>query len=317
MTSEVARRVSTSASVVQDALTDARRQPAAQDKEPTHQGGGLASPTEDEPMASGWEDSDFMAELQRYARQSRTGEDAPSAQTQVPAPTKVPTSPMSAGRMVEQRVPNEASGSMPQDAPSPRPTEPGDTSSHALSMPDEEPSADPAAEPGFVVQARRRAFWSSPAVRLALLVLVLVQGALLVAQWAIHERDQVAARWPDTRPVLLAVCEHLGCSVGPLRRIDDVVIDSSALVRKIGNFYAFDLVLKNKANVPVAVPALELSLTGLRDEVISRRVFLPNELPGLSDQVPANGSVSTSLRLSIAPEGDAAMSGYRALVFYP
>jgi hypothetical protein len=76
-------------------------------------------------------------------------------------------------------------------------------------------------------------------------------------------------------------------------------------------------VLKNSAPLPVAVPALELSLTDTRDNVIVRRVFLPEELPGSPQVLPAQGAVSMSLRLSIADSGVSSMTGYRALVFYP
>lgn len=249
-------------------------------------------------MASGWEDSDFMAELQRYASQARTG---------------VAAEPVESGTLIasdlqtDSRAP--ASGA-PSPVPSPQVVVPAP-------MPEAEPAVQIGMEPGFVVQARRRAFWSSTGVRAVMLVLVLVLGAVLVGQWALHERDAVAARWPGARPALERACEHLGCKVAALKRIDDVVIDSSTLQRRLGNFYAFELVLKNRADVPLAAPALELSLTDLRDQVITRRVFLPQEMPGMPAELPARGTVSTSLRLSIALGNDVSMSGFRALVFYP
>lgn len=172
-------------------------------------------------------------------------------------------------------------------------------------------------EPGFVRQARRRAFWRSPGARAALGALAVLLAVLLVGQWALHERDQLAARHPDVSPLLTRLCEPLGCEVGPVRRIDAVVIDSSTLVRRLGNFYSFDLVLKNTAALPVAMPALELSLTDTRDSVIARRVFLPQELPDAPRLLPARGSLSLSLRLSITEAGAVSMAGYRALVFYP
>ena len=178
-------------------------------------------------------------------------------------------------------------------------------------------SAPPGDEPGFVRQARQRAFWRSPGVRAALGVLAVLLSVLLVGQWALHERDHLAARNPDVLPLLTRLCEPLGCEVGPVRRIDAVVIDSSTLVRRLGNFYSFDLVLKNTAATPVAVPALELSLTDTRDSVIARRVFLPQELPDAPRLLPARGSLSLSLRLSITEAGAVPMAGYRALVFYP
>jgi hypothetical protein len=172
-------------------------------------------------------------------------------------------------------------------------------------------------EPGFVRQARRMAFWQSASTRAALALASVLLAVLLGLQWAVHERDRLAAQYPATVPWLVSLCRPLACQLGPVRQIESVVIDSSNLVRRLGNFHAFDLVLKNSANVPVAVPALELSLTDTRDTVVSRRVFLPEEWPGSPTLLPANGTLSVSLRLSIADSGVSSMTGYRALVFYP
>ena len=176
---------------------------------------------------------------------------------------------------------------------------------------------DAQAVPGFVRQARRRAFWSSRGMRAAMAVLVLLLGALLAGQLALHERDQLAASRPELQPLLQRACDVLGCRLGPVRKIDAIVIDSTALVRRLGDFYAFDLVLKNTASTPLAVPALELSLTDTRDQVIARRVFLPEEWPDAPSMLPAQGSVSVSLRLALALGDATPMAGYRALVFYP
>ena len=172
-------------------------------------------------------------------------------------------------------------------------------------------------EPSFVVQARKRAFWQSRGMRMALwlVAVFLVLGLLL--QIAVHERDRLAAGSPAMAGLLAAVCKPVGCQIGPARQIESVVIDSSNLVRRQGNFYSFDLVLKNSATFAVAMPALELSLTDTRDAVIVRKVFLPEDLPGAPQLLPPQGSMSLSLRLSIADQGVSSMSGYRALVFYP
>lgn len=172
-------------------------------------------------------------------------------------------------------------------------------------------------EPDFVRQARRRAFWQSPGMRALLSVWVLVLCLGLLLQWAVHERNTLAAWQPRLTPALTQLCAPLGCEVAPVRRIDAIVIDSSALVRRLGNFYAFDVVLKNTAPVAVAMPALELSLTDTRDAVMARRVFLPAELPGAPALLPAQDSRAISLRLSLAVGEATPMAGYRVLVFYP
>jgi predicted Zn finger-like uncharacterized protein len=174
-----------------------------------------------------------------------------------------------------------------------------------------------ALEPGFVRQARRRAFWRSPGVRALLTVAVLLLSALLAAQWALQERDRLAARYPDFQPLLVSLCEPLDCTIGAVRDLQAVVIDSATLTRKPDNFYSFDLVLKNTSATALAVPALELSLTDTADAVISRRVFLPDELPGVPPLLPPQSTVSVSLRLSLPVGSELPMTGYRALVFYP
>lgn len=219
------------------------------------------------------------------------------------------------------RAPDGVTAPMPLVAP--EAVDPGPAPAQAAAvLPEPVPRAEPEAagaeaEPGFVRQARRRAFWRSPGVRVALVAAGLLLSLLLAGQWALHERDRLAARHPGLKPLLVQLCEPLGCEVGPARQIDAIVIDSTALVRRLGNFYSFDLVLKNTASIPLAVPALELSLTDTSDVVIARRVFLPEELPGAPGLLPAGESVSLSLRLSLAVGDALPMAGYRALVFYP
>lgn len=232
-------------------------------------------------------ESDFQEELRRFAQRS-----APVAPELSDA--QAPESPA-----FERPAPEP-------EAPEPEPEAPVNVA--------DEPDA---VEPGFVRQARRKAFWQSPLMRGLMSLLVLVLTAMLATQWALHERDRLVAAQPGLRPLLSQACGLLGCELAPLRRIEAVVIDSSTLSRRLGSFYAFDFVLRNNADLPLAVPALELSLTDSRDEVLSRRVFLPADLPGAPAELPARGSVSLSLRLSIAVDGNLPMAGYRALVFYP
>jgi predicted Zn finger-like uncharacterized protein len=236
------------------------------------------------------EESDFQSELERFA----AGLGRLSAAR--------------SGAVVSEATPVEATD-MPE-APAP------DDVSEAAGFAASEPDA-PEQEPGFVRQARRRAFWQSTGVRLVLSLLVLVLAALLAGQWALHERDRLAAWRPDLQPLLQQVCGHLGCTVAPVRRIDAIVIDSTALVRRIGNFYSFDLVLKNTAPLPLAVPALELTLTDVGGTVIARRVFLPDEWPDAPSLLPARDSVTVNFRLSLALNEATPMAGYGALLFYP
>jgi len=251
----------------------------APDMEPVTDAAAPADPPV--PPATAPAEDDFQAELVRFAARQPADAEAPAAE-----PTSAP-SPLPAAALPE-----------------------------GLAAPVPSRAAD---EPGFVRQARRQAFWRSPLMRAVLSLLLVLLLALLALQWAVHDRDRLAARHPALAPLLVQLCEPLGCRIAPPRQIDAVVIDSTALVRRLGNFYAFDVVLKNTATMAVAMPALELSLTDTQDRVIARRVFLPRELPGAPEQLAPESSLPLNLRLSVADAASGAlpMAGYRALVFYP
>ncbi|MBU4508358.1 MAG: DUF3426 domain-containing protein [Gammaproteobacteria bacterium] len=246
----------------------------------------LANQPESPAVASRDDGADFQAELKRFAAAAAGASRAVEAEVKTAPPPPAP---------------------VPPSAPVPQP--------ERVSLEDDQAVQE--VEPGFVLQARRQAFWRSPGMRSALLLLAVTLAALLAAQWAVQERDQLAARQPSLVPLLNLLCEPSGCVLQAPRNIDAVVIDSSTLVRRLGNFYSFDLVLKNSASTPVAMPALELSLTDTADAVITRRVFLAEELPGAPAVLPAQSTQAVSLRLSLAEGGASAMAGYRALVFYP
>lgn len=261
------------------------------------------------------EDS-FEEELRRFAsaRQGRSPEPAPSEPVPPPAPTPTPTPVSVTAEPPATTVSSADLESLPAGEAYALPPAP----EHA---PDSDLDANedllPQDEPSFVRQARRKAFWHARRTRMALRWIGVVLGLVLLGQIALHERDNLAARVPATRGWLAALCRPLGCRIGPVHQIEAVVIDSTNLVRRQGDAYAFDLVLKNTAPVPVAFPALELTFTDTRNAVIARRVFLPADLPGAPTLLPAQGSQSLSLNLSITIPGVSSMSGYRALVFYP
>lgn len=233
-------------------------------------------------------ESDFHAELERFAHSARAPlvpEATPASGDSDLAPAApTPPAPASEARM-DSRAPSDA-----------------DT---------------PDAEPGFVRQARRRAFWSSPGVRVSLVLVVLLLAALLAGQWAIQQRHRLVAAQPALKPLIVQACGWLGCDLAPVRRIDAIVIDSAELVRRLGNFHSFDLVLHNQSPLEVALPALELTLTDPNGLVISRRVFLPQDWPVEAVALSPGGRLSVSFRLSIALGEGVPTAGYRALVFYP
>lgn len=227
---------------------------------------------------------DFQTELERFAQAVRTN--APVAA--LPASAR------------------EDRGDGPQEKPAVRAADDAD---------DDVPVGT--AMPGFMRQARRRAFWSSPGVRAALGGVALLLAALLGAQWAVQQRHQLVVTYPQVRSWIEQTCDWIGCDLAPVRRIDAVEIESAELVRRLGNFYSFDFVLRNRSALEVATPALELTITGLGNQPIARRVFLPQDWPDAPAALPPGGTVSVSLRLALMLGDDAPTAGYRALAFYP
>ena len=170
-------------------------------------------------------------------------------------------------------------------------------------------------EVSFVVAARRKAFWRKPVVRTVLVMLMLLATVGLALQVAVQERAHIVAKDARTRPWLAALCGPLHCEIAPPRQIADVVIDSSSFNKARGDSYQLTLAMKSKANIPLAMPAVELTLTDAQDQPVLRRVLLPGDM-GAPAELPARGEWSTAVSV-IVTTGGARVAGYRLLAFYP
>lgn len=160
--------------------------------------------------------------------------------------------------------------------------------------------------------------WSKPLVRAGLAALCILLGGVLLLQVIIQERDRIAATEPGTRPFLVSVCALWGCEVSPLRQIDSVVIDSSSFVKVRADVYRLNFTLKNNAKIHIATPALELSLTDMKDLPAIRRVISAPEFTPQQELMGPDAEFSASLPISVKlPAGAERISGYRLMAFYP
>lgn len=205
-------------------------------------------------------------------------------------------------------VPEPEVQAEPEPEPEPEP--------EAESEPELETEPEPAVEPGFVRAARRKAFWQRKGVRAAL---GLVSGVLvlgLAAQVALQERNALAAWQPSLRPALQSLCGVAGCTLAARQDIGQMVIASSAFTRTArADGYLLALTIENQASTPLAMPAVELTLTDVQDRPVLRRVLLPAQLSAPST-LEAQAEWSVSIPVAVT-ETDARIAGYRALVFYP
>ena len=64
------------------------------------------------------------------------------------------------------------------------------------------------------------------------------------------------------------------------------------------------------------MPALELSLTDLQDQVLVRRVFTADDL-SVKDHVQALRDVRSTLSFDLDDKVGKRITGFRALIFYP
>jgi predicted Zn finger-like uncharacterized protein len=188
----------------------------------------------------------------------------------------------------------------------------------------------PLKEVSFVRDAQRKAFWSRTSVRAGLMLASCVFAVLLLLQWGLQRRDDLAAMNPAITPLLRSVCAIAGCEVRPPRHIDAVIIDSSTFNRIGADAYRLTFVIKNTGNLPVEVPAVEVTLTDPQDQALIRRVVIPAQfgvsLSTLGARSDVNGALSMKVTAGASPQNASAsitsvaslpVAGYRVVAFYP
>lgn len=152
-------------------------------------------------------------------------------------------------------------------------------------------------------------------------VAVLLLAALLAGQVAVDQPDRVATLWPAWPAALATVCRHAGCALPPLRHIESVVIDSSSFTQVRTDIYRLQALLRNQSALPLAMPALEVTLTDHLDRPVFRRVLVASEFSPGQDALAPNSELSAQVVLGLVPDprerSAASVAGYRVLAFYP
>ena len=175
-------------------------------------------------------------------------------------------------------------------------------------------SADEGA-PSFMRAAQRAQRWQQPAVMRALNVVAVLALVTLALQIGSEYRDLIAARWPASRAALELLCRVPGCRGELPRMIEALVVDSSALVRVEGTpNYKFSLVLRNRAALELAMPAVDLSLTDVQGRVIARRALTAVELGAKPGPLAGGADLPMQATLAVA---DRPVAGYTIDFFYP
>lgn len=182
------------------------------------------------------------------------------------------------------------------------------------------PAAGPEPVPAFLGVDPSTSRWQRPAVRRSLVAVAVLALLLLLVQVLYQQRDLIAARQPALRPLLDTLCRVAGCSVSALRQINDIKIDGASFARdKSGEGFQLSFTVRNTAAVPLAMPAVELSLLDTQERAVVRRVLMPADF-GAPAVLSARAERSASLSLDLRGPEAASMppvAGFRIEALYP
>jgi predicted Zn finger-like uncharacterized protein len=171
-----------------------------------------------------------------------------------------------------------------------------------------------ATRPEFVRRADRRARWHSRSARAALAAAATVAVLALVLQIGHHFRDPLAAQSPALRETVVAWCRLAGCKLQAPRRIDEMLVESTALTRAPGqDAFVLSITLRNRSALALGVPSIDLTLTDGNGRLVARRALAPRDFQAPDIVGPgAEAALQTVLTAGTAP-----VVGYTVEIFYP
>lgn len=169
--------------------------------------------------------------------------------------------------------------------------------------------------PEFLRHGERATRWHRQWVRGVLSSVVLSLFVALALQIAHHWRDEIAASWRATRPLLVQWCQLASCTIEVPRRIEDIAVESTGFARIAGaDQFRLSLVLRNRSALALTMPWVELSLTDAGGSLLMRKALSPMEFQ-ISNPVLEPAS-ETPMQLVLAA-GTPLVTGYTVEIFYP
>ena len=166
------------------------------------------------------------------------------------------------------------------------------------------PSPSPSTSPAAPHKRRRLG-------RLVLGVLM----ALLALQIGLQSRHSLVGAFPQAASWLQSQCPEARCG---LRQISAVAIDDSSFTATGANLFQLSAMVANHSNLALDAPVLALTLTDAADQVLARKVYLPQDWgPGVAT-LPAATQTPAALWIKW---DDATTTqrvvGYRLQAYYP
>jgi predicted Zn finger-like uncharacterized protein len=166
--------------------------------------------------------------------------------------------------------------------------------------------------PGVVVpESGPRWLWTAAS---AVLLIALLGQALF------FYGSNLATSAPSLRSVLTSACNMLGCRIALARIPDQLFIESSdlqVLNPARTNEIVLTATIRNRAQVPQELPALELTLTDALNQPAARKVFYPVDYVqqdlSIADGIAPNQEILVKLYLNT---NDLKPTGYRLYLFF-
>ncbi|MEA3086116.1 MAG: hypothetical protein QOC89_3813 [Paraburkholderia sp.] len=141
----------------------------------------------------------------------------------------------------------------------------------------------------------------------------------LLAQLAWWQRETVQVYFPRSQTLYAKVCAQLGCQITPPHDIDGLQVEPSDL-RQIDGPHKLELKmpLRNRFNVALAYPAIELTLLDDQNNVAVRRVLWPQDYVPPGTPIAAGlAAHTTQIMIVHLDTGNAVASNFRVQIFYP
>jgi hypothetical protein len=165
--------------------------------------------------------------------------------------------------------------------------------------------------------------WEQPArirrtpsgTSLAAWTAVLALALTVLAGQAVHTwRDHLAAAVPAARPLLQVWCTLAGCRIEPLRRIGSISVESSQLRQLGGTIYRLEVVVRNRSELPLMMPSLDLALSDARGQLMARKAL---ELTQFGLRTRVLGAGQELAILASVNAGTTDVAGYTVELFHP
>ncbi len=152
---------------------------------------------------------------------------------------------------------------------------------------------------------------------------IIALGFICTVQILYWQRNNIANNFPSTVPVMKFVSKIFGNKLAPLKLKENPILSFSDMQKDMAfnaNRYILNIGLQNKYDTQVAMPNLEISLFDLNEQLITRRVFHPQEFlkPNEWKRLDQDGiRDKEELSVKLRFETNQAISSFKVVVFYP